>query len=193
MKQERLKIEHWIVGFTDGEGCFSVSIFRNKTTKSGWQIFPEFVITQGKKSLSALKIFQKYFKCGTIIQNIRYDNHKEYLYRYCVRSISDLREFIIPFFRENKLYTAKQKDFELFTEIVELIFQKKHLSVKGMQTIARKIERMNRKKKSQFLESLETKRRAPELMYWVGMKIESKATKEAKSEIPCLVSSDAHE
>ena len=165
MKQERLKIEQWILGFTDGEGCFSVSIFRNKTTKSGWQIFPEFVITQGKKSLPALGIFKKYFECGTIIQNIRYDNHKEHLYRYCVRSVSDLRESIIPFFRRNRLYTAKQKDFELFAEIVELIFQKKHLTPKGMQTIARKVERMNRKKKSQFLESLETKRHAPELIY----------------------------
>ena len=32
-QQERLKIESWITGFTDGEGCFSVSFIRNKTTK----------------------------------------------------------------------------------------------------------------------------------------------------------------
>ena len=57
-QQERLKIESWITGFTDGEGCFSVSFIRNKTTKNGWQIFPEFVITQGEKSLPALKIFK---------------------------------------------------------------------------------------------------------------------------------------
>lgn len=161
MAQERPGIEQWIVGFTDGEGCFSVSIFRNKTTKAGWQVFPEFVITQGKKSLPALHIFKDYFECGTIIQNIRYDNHKENLYRYCVRPIPELRGTIIPFFRKYRLYTAKQQDFELFAEIVEKMFLKKHLTTKGMQSIARKIERMNRKKKSQFLESQETKRRAP--------------------------------
>ena len=172
MKQERPRIEQWIVGFTDGEGCFSVSIFRNKTTKSGWQVFPEFVITQGKKSLPALEIFKEYFECGIIIQNIRYDNHRENLYRYCVRSVKDLREVIVPFFRKNRLYTAKQKDFQNFAEIVEEIFQKKHLTSAGMQRIARKIEQMNRKKKSTFLESRETKRRAPAKH---RMKIESKA------------------
>ena len=48
-QQERLKTIGWIVGFVDGEGCFSVSVFKNKTTKNGWQIFPEFVVTQGEK------------------------------------------------------------------------------------------------------------------------------------------------
>src|SRR5581483_7013657 len=140
MRRERPGIEEWIVGFTDGEGCFSVSIFRNKTTKSGWQVFPEFVITQGKKSLPALEIFQNHFGCGTIIQNIRYDNHKEHLYRYCIRSIKDLREKVIPFFQQHPLYTAKRNDFELFAKLVEDIYEKKHLTQKGMQTIARTIE-----------------------------------------------------
>ena len=110
-QQERRKIESWIAGFTDGEGCFSVSFIRNVTTKSGWQIFPEFVITQGEKSLNALKIFQKYFRCGKIFINKRYDNHNEYLYRFCVRSINDLAKIIVPFFKQNELKTAKQKDF----------------------------------------------------------------------------------
>ncbi len=177
-KQERPRIEEWISGFTDGEGCFSVSIFRNKTTKSGWQVFPEFVVTQGKKSLPALKIFQEYFGCGTIIQNIRYDDHREYLYRYCVRNLLDLRDNIVPFFQEHKLYTAKQKDFEIFADIVNRMYQKKHLTQSGMRAIARRIEKMNRKKKSQFLESRETKRHAPAQG---GMKIESKAIRKPRA------------
>jgi hypothetical protein len=160
-QQERLNIENWIVGFTDGEGCFSVSMFRNKTTKHGWQVFPEFVITQGKKSLSALELFERYFKCGKIYVNKRYDNHKENLYRYCVRSLKDLNEKIIPFFKRNKLITAKQNDFEIFAQIVEILNEKKHFSPKGLGLIAKKIEKMNQKKKSQFLESQETKRHAP--------------------------------
>ena len=151
----------WIVGFTDGEGCFSISMFRNSTTKFGWQVFPEFVITQGKKSLPALEKFQAFFECGKIYENVRYDNHNEYLYRYCVRSLTDLREKIIPFFRKNTLYTAKQNDFEIFADIVERLHRKEHLSESGLRVIARKIEQMNRKKKSAFLESPETTRRAP--------------------------------
>jgi hypothetical protein len=160
-QQERLEIESWIVGFTDGEGCFSISIFRNNTSKSGWQVFPEFVITQGEKSVAALELFENYFECGKIFVNKRYDNHSEHLYRYCVRSITDLKEKIIPFFQKNRLRTAKQKDFEIFTKIVEMIVQKQHLSQSGLRAIAREIEQMNRKKKSQFLESSDTKRRAP--------------------------------
>ena len=160
-QQERPRIEEWIVGFADGEGCFSVSIFRNKTTKLGWQVFPEFVITQGKRSLPALEIYLKYFGCGKIFVNNRYDNHHEHLYRYCVRSLKDLRETIIPFFKKHPLRTAKQKDFEIFAEIVDMMLQNKHLTTVGMRSIARKIERMNRKTRSQFLESSETTRRAP--------------------------------
>lgn len=48
-QQERLKMSQWIVGFVDGEGCFSVSIFKNRTSKSGFQVMPEFVVTQGEK------------------------------------------------------------------------------------------------------------------------------------------------
>ncbi len=155
-QQERLKIENWIVGFTDGEGCFSVSFIRNKTTRNGWQIFPEFVITQGGKSLPALKIFQKYFRCGKIFINKRYDNHNENLYRFCIRSINDLEKKLIPFFAKNKLRTAKKKDFEVFSRIVKSMTQRKHLSKSGAIKIAKLVETMNRKKKSQFLKSSET-------------------------------------
>ena len=155
-QQERLKIESWILGFTDGEGCFSVSIIKNKTSKLGWQVFPEFVITQGKKSLPALDIFQKYFQCGRIFENRRYDNHKEHIYRYCIRSIGDLENNIVPFFRKHKLQTAKSQDFEKFAKILSIMKEKKHLEKKGMKQIAKIIEKMNRKKTSRFLESSET-------------------------------------
>ena len=157
-QQERLRIESWITGFTDGEGCFSVSFIKNKTSKSGWQIFPEFVITQGAKSLPALEIFKNYFECGKIYVNKRYDNHKEYLYRYCVRSINELQTKIIPFFKKHKLKTYKYNDFILFVKILSLMSKGKHLTPSGAVQIAKLVEKMNRKKVSQFLKSSETKR-----------------------------------
>ncbi len=159
-QQERLEIIGWIVGFTDGEGCFSVSIIKNKTSKLGWQVFPEFVITQGEKSHDALTLFKDYFKCGKIFKNNRHDNHNENLLRFCVRSVNDLNEKIIPFFRNNPLKTAKRNDFEIFAEIIDMMTKKEHLSIKGVKKIAKKIELMNRKKQSRFLESSETTRQA---------------------------------
>ena len=166
--RERLNIESWIVGFTDGEGCFSVSLFKNKTTKSGWQVFPEFVITQGVKSKAALEIFKEYFGVGLIYINKRYDNHNEHLYRYCVRTINEIDSVIIPFFKQNPLQTAKQNDFEVFEKIVMMLRQRQHLTDEGLREIALLIQLMNRKKASRYLESLETKRRPQPLKNKVG-------------------------
>ena len=150
----------WVVGFVDGEGCFSVGIFRNRILKNGWQVFPEFVVTQGEKSLFALEEMQKFFRCGRIFINKRYDKHREPLYRYCVRSTKDIREKIIPFFQKYPLRTAKQKDFIRFSKIIDMMNQKIHLTHAGMQRIAKMVEQMNRKKPSQYLESSETIRQS---------------------------------
>jgi hypothetical protein len=157
-QQERLKIKGWIVGFTDGEGCFSVSIIRNSTTKTGWQVFPEFVITQGEKSVDSLKLIQNHFGCGKIYVNRRNDNHRENLCRYCVRSIRELSEIIIPFFIENELQTYKKNDFDKFVKIITMIKQGKHLQKNGTIRVAHLIEKMNRKVPARFLESSETTR-----------------------------------
>ena len=118
-QQERLD-PWWIVGFVDGEGCFSVSTFRNSTHKSGYQTLYEFVVTQGEKSKSAMEAIRKYFDCGGIYINRRYDNHKHNLLRYCVRKQEDLRNKIVPFFRKYPLQTAKQKQFELFCKRLKI-------------------------------------------------------------------------
>jgi hypothetical protein len=112
-QQERLD-PWWIVGFVDGEGCFSISTFKNKTCKSGYQTFPEFVITQGEKSKSTMEAIKSYFGCGNIYINRRYDNHKYNLLRYCVRRREDLKNKIIPFFQKYPLQSAKREQFEDF-------------------------------------------------------------------------------
>ena len=136
----------WIVGFVDGEGCFSISIFKNSTTKLGVQVFPEFVVTQGAKSLNVLEDLQKYFKCGKVYENRRSDNHRENIYRYCVRSLSDLNQLIVPFFDKNTLRTNKNQDFLIFKQVVELISKKEHLSEIGLAKIKTLSSKMNRQK-----------------------------------------------
>ena len=150
-QQERLKTTGWVVGFIDGEGCFSVSLHKNPTTKLGWQIMPEFVATQGEKSLASLKKLQRFFGCGRIFVNHRYDNHRENLYRFCVRSFRELDERIIPFFRKNELQTAKSRDFDIFAQIIGLMKKKEHLTEKGIKKIIALATKMNTgKRKQQF-------------------------------------------
>jgi len=112
-QQERLD-PWWIVGFVDGEGCFSVSRFKNKTCSSGYQTLYEFVVTQGEKSHASLEKIKKFFECGHIYINHRHDNHREDISRYCVRRQDDLKKIIIPFFKKYPLVTAKRQQFEEF-------------------------------------------------------------------------------
>ena len=112
-QQERLN-PWWIVGFVDGEGCFSVSRFKNHTCKSGYQTLYEFIITQSEISRSALEAVQNYFSCGHIYINRRKDNHKTNLLRYCVRKKSDLMFEIIPLFERYSLQTNKRSQYLTF-------------------------------------------------------------------------------
>ena len=158
-QQERLLKIGWIVGFVDGEGCFSVSVFRNHISKLDWQAFPEFAVTQGKKSLKCLELMKNYFDCGKITVNKRNDNHKENLYRFVVRRIDDLAKIIIPFFKNYPLKTAKNEDFKIFAQIVSLMLAKEHFTFEGLTKIARMASTMNRRSQSKFLtESSETTR-----------------------------------
>ena len=56
-QQERLIKIGWIIGFVDGEGCFSISFIRQparenrKGYKTGFQVAHEFAVTQGAKSI----------------------------------------------------------------------------------------------------------------------------------------------
>ncbi len=144
-QQERLN-PYWLVGFTDGEGCFSISIFRNKSLKFGYQVFPEFVLTQGARSLETLEKVKVFFGCGRIYENRRYDNHREPLYRYCVRNKNDLLDNICPFFDKYSLQTAKKNDYELFKQGLAMIRDGEHLTESGFTKLQEIASKMNRKK-----------------------------------------------
>jgi hypothetical protein len=145
-QQERLEIANWIVGFTDGEGCFSVSAVKNSTTRFGRQIFPEFVVAQSAKSVSVLEEIKNFFGCGNIFRNERHDNHREDMYRYCVRSVSELNSRIVPFFDEFPLRSFKRNDFSVFREIVSMMSRKEHLTEQGWSAILELAGTMNRQK-----------------------------------------------
>lgn len=147
-QQERLRRIGWIVGYVDGEGCFTVSFFKHPKSRLRlkWQVFPEFVITQGSKSKSSLEKVQKFFECGSIYLNKRYDNHHEHLMKYVVRNRQDLLTKIIPFFEEFSLETAKRNDFRIFARIVRMMDKGEHLTERGLEKIRGFTSQMNTRK-----------------------------------------------
>src|SRR3990170_2263180 len=153
-QQERLLTAGWVVGFVDGEGCFSCSIYRNRKMTLRWQVRPEFAVAQGESSRHVLEDLARVFGCGRIYQNARYDNHREHMSRFVVYRLSDPRDIILPFFHEYPLRTSKRENFEKFAKIIELMGERRHLCVDGVREIAEITETMNHRKPSKVLSFL---------------------------------------
>ena len=152
-QQERLiEFRGWVVGFVDGEGCFSIGFVRQQRRadrsgyKTGYQVTHEFVVTQGERSLACLHELREFFGVGQVIINNRYDNHREHLHRYVVRRRADLLETVIPFFQQHPLRSSKREDFEKFVRCVELVAGGSHRTPGGLIEIAEIAQTMNRRK-----------------------------------------------
>jgi hypothetical protein len=155
-QQERLIKIGWVIGFVDGEGCFSIGFVKQpdrkeasrirRGYKTGYQVSHDFAVVQGAKSVHCLKELQKFFGVGHIYINRRYDNHKEHLYRYCVTKRDDLLNVIIPFFERHSLQSSKQADFRKFASVLRLMKDGKHLTKEGLVDIANIVTTMNHQK-----------------------------------------------
>jgi hypothetical protein len=151
-QQERLIRTGWVIGFVDGEGCFSIGFIRQpgrvsrRGYKTGYQVSHRFAVTQGASSSACLEDLQRFFGVGRTSRNPRRDNHREDLLQYRVDRRADLMDAVIPFFREHPLRTSKRHDFEAFARCVELVSAGKHLESDGLIEIVRITETMNRQK-----------------------------------------------
>jgi LAGLIDADG endonuclease len=156
-QQERLITTGWVVGFVDGEGCFSIGFVRQpdrhdrKGYTAGYQVFHRFVVTQGARSADCLRELRDFFGAGRIYVNRRDDNHKEDLHQFIVGRRDELIERIVPFFREHPLRSAKREDFEKFALCLERISTGDHLTAPGLIEIAEVAQTMNHRKPRQDL------------------------------------------
>ena len=154
-QQERLDAA-WIVGFTDGEGCFHISINRIPEMSLGWQVLPEFRIVQHEKDEFVLYKIKEYFGFGDVKVNNTDENATRKGFR--VRGLENLNK-IVKFFEEHPLQTSKKENFEIFAKVIHMMNNKEHLTKKGLDKIAKLVSEMNRKPNLKYLESSETIRR----------------------------------
>ena len=144
-KRESMDLPWYITGFTDGEGCFSISFNRRAKLKTGIEVRPSFSLGQNKCSLQVLKDIHAHFGCGAI----RFSKADQ-MYKYEVRSIGDLMKRIIPHFQKYPLQTSKQLDFEIFARICELIYQSRHLNNEYLEQIITQSYLMNEAGKRKY-------------------------------------------
>ena len=156
-QQERSITIGWVIGFVDGEGCFSVGLTRQAGSESrigyrtGWQVNHRFVVVQGAKSVDALYSLRDFLGVGRVYENRRRDNHKESLHMLYVQRRRDLLEVVIPFFERYHLRTSKRRDFEIFARCVRMVDQGQHLHNEGLAQMAELMQTMNHQKPRQEL------------------------------------------
>jgi hypothetical protein len=154
-QQERPITTDWVVGFVDGEGCFSIGLVRQldrprrKGYRTGYQLTYDFTVTQGAKSLGCLEDLRKFFGVGHVYRNTRQDNHTEDLYQFNVSRRRDLLEVVIPFFRSHRLRTAKREDFDKFARCLAIVSDGRHTTHAGLVEILEIAQTMNRRKSRQ--------------------------------------------
>src|SRR2546428_1351218 len=110
-QQERL--DAYIAGYVDGEGSFHVAMQRNPWTRSGWQLVPEFHVSQNPERRQVLDLIRRRLGCGRIHENHRGSRDASLV--FVVRNRNDLLTKVIPFFEAQPLLSSKQKDLLAFT------------------------------------------------------------------------------
>ncbi len=154
----------WVVGFVDGEGCFSVSIHRNDLARrtGGWHIQPTFQVTQHHDHKDILERLVRFFGCGSVRSKGTNSNVDVYV----VHSSVELVERIIPFFEQNEL-RVKRPDFESFAFITRAIRTRSHHKMDIFTEVVRPAYSMNARGKQrkrpieEILGSSETTREVP--------------------------------
>jgi hypothetical protein len=137
-QQERL--DGYISGYVDGEGCFAVAINRNPTCRSGYQLVPEFHVSQNTDRAQVLSLIRDRFSgCGYIKSNGRKDRAVVYV----VRRRHDLLEHVISFFERSPLLSSKQEDFETFAAIVRSMALGQHRTPCGFSRLLDEALSMN--------------------------------------------------
>lgn len=119
---------NWVAGFVSGDGGFFVNITKKESLKLNYQVRLRFNITQDKIDEVLLKNMITYFNCGTI-------SHSKTMVNYDVFSIKDINEIIVPFFLKYQIRGEKNNNFLKWIKIMELIKNKKHLTIDGLEKI----------------------------------------------------------
>lgn len=119
-----------ITGFIDAEGSFVVTIVKDTKRTSGYNVTVLFEIGLNSSDKLLLTRIKNTLGAGNI-----YYKASDNTYRWKISNIDDLVNVIIPHLKKYPLLTQKRADFELFTKIVEIMQNKGHTTIEGLQQI----------------------------------------------------------
>ena len=116
----RVITPEYIVGFTDGEGCFYVQI------RTDCRIVLRYFITQRYDNKSVLDEIHSYFNVGYVHLKKQewgktYRRTRRPSYVFEVTKQDDIQNVIVPFFKKYYLRGTKRYSFEKFAQIAEIV------------------------------------------------------------------------
>lgn len=134
----------YIVGLTDGEGCFYVLVRPPYNKYGGANVILNFFIKVQASDGEMLEQVKSTLGCGGLyFQKENRPNHSECI-RYTVSSHKDIFSVIIPFFQTHPLLgEGKIRNFQLFCKIANLVKDGKHHTKDGIEQIQLLKSQMN--------------------------------------------------
>ncbi len=142
MQEVDVETGNYLAGFADGEGCFYVGVHPTPNVTLGLQVIPEFHVSQNGERISVLQLFVEVLGCGAIKRNAS-TTSRDKTYVLVVKRHNDLYEKVLPFFRRFPLRSEKQQEFLKFAQVVEMMHDKKHLTIDGLKQISKIAFSMN--------------------------------------------------
>ena len=124
----------YIVGLTDGEGCFYVEVRPASITHNN-RVEMHFFIKMREDELPLLQKVQQFFGCGGIYYQKEYRANQRNCYRFGITSQKDLQEKIIPFFDKYPLQSQKLRSYLLFRQIALIVKNDEYKTDEGLSQI----------------------------------------------------------
>lgn len=118
---------HWVTGFVDAEGSFIIIVCRQPGS-TGWRVSPLFTLHLHVKDLALLYKIKSFFGIGKI-----YVGKKSI--SFTVKRFDEIVNIVIPHFIKYPLRSAKSIDFNLWSQCVEIMTKKEHLTILGLNKI----------------------------------------------------------
>jgi len=142
IKDTAIYSPEWLSGFVDGEGCFTINIYKRKDTVLGEGVKLVLKITQDKRNEELLENFVKVLGCGGLYSQSKTGNVIDFM----VTGFSNITDKVIPFFLAHPLQGAKRKELADFIKVAELMKLKAHLTKEGLEQIRTIKDGMNTKR-----------------------------------------------
>jgi len=144
----------YIVGLTDGEGCFYVNA-RDRNPRWTPAVQNHFYIKLREDNRELLEEIKEGFGCGAVyFQRDNRPNHAS-CYRFEINSHRDILGVLIPFFEQHPLHGPKQEDFRIFREIAFAVKRGEHKTTEGFENI-RKLKLQMQENRSRWMREIRT-------------------------------------